>query len=82
MRFDEEKMARWTPRQNWEYDDGQESLVDAWKACMARKLEKEEADINNMRYRELHSSNPDRFFPEPLPYNRATRVDKDISREV
>ena len=51
MRFDDERMNQWTTRQYWNYEDGLEDLFDGWKASLKRRLEKEEADINNRSYR-------------------------------
>ena len=51
MRFDDERMDKWTTRQYWNYEDGLEDLFDGWKASLKRRLEKEEADINNRSYR-------------------------------
>ena len=51
MRFDDERMDQWTTREYWQYDDSLEDLLDGWRACLARSLEKEEADINNNLYR-------------------------------
>lgn len=52
MRFDDERMDQLTTRQYWEYEDGLDNLLDGWKACRARLLEKEEADINNRLFRQ------------------------------
>lgn len=51
MRYKEEKMDQWTTRQYWAEEDADEALFDGWKACLARRLEKEDADINNNLYR-------------------------------
>jgi len=51
MRYKDERMDQWTTRQYWQYDDSLEDLLDGWKACLARRLEKEDADINNNLYR-------------------------------
>ena len=51
MRSDDERMDKWTTRQYWNYEDAMEALFDGWKASLKRRLEKEEADINNRSYR-------------------------------
>ena len=45
------KMAYCTTRQYWAEEEAKEALLDGWKACLKRMLEKEEADINNRSYR-------------------------------
>jgi hypothetical protein len=52
MRFNDERMDQWTTRQYWDYEDGLDDLLDGWRACLKRRLEKEEADINNRSYRQ------------------------------
>jgi len=52
MRYKEEEMAHLTTREYWQYDDSLEDLLDGWKACRARRLEKEEAEVNIRLYRQ------------------------------
>lgn len=49
--FEDARMDLWTTRQYWQNEDALEKLFDGWKACLARRLAKEEADINNDLYR-------------------------------
>jgi len=46
------KMAHLTTRQYWQNEEATEALFDGWKASLARRMEKEEADINNRIYRQ------------------------------
>jgi hypothetical protein len=62
MRFNEEHIDQLTTRQYWEYEDSLEDLLDGWRACRARLLEKEEADINNNQYRQLRSVSRHRYI--------------------
>jgi hypothetical protein len=52
MRFKEEQEAHLTTRQWYAKEDRDDALLDGWRACRARRLEKEEADINNQLYRQ------------------------------
>lgn len=49
--FEDARMDLWTTRQYWQNEDALEKLFDGWEACLARRLAKEEADINNDLYR-------------------------------
>jgi len=62
MNFKEEDTALWTTRQWWAKEDLDDALLDGWRADYARKLEKEEADINNNQYRQLRSVSRHRYI--------------------
>ena len=51
MRFKEEQEAHLTTRQWYAKEDRDDALLDGWRASLARRLEKEEANINNRSYR-------------------------------
>ena len=46
------KMAHLTTRQYWQNEEADEALFDGWKASLARRMEKEEAEVNNRIYRQ------------------------------
>ena len=52
MRYKEEEMAHLTTREYWQNEEALENLSVGWRACLARRLEKEEAEVNNRIYRQ------------------------------
>lgn len=66
MRYKEEATDHLTTRQWYEREDRMDALLDGWRAEYARRLEKEEADINNNQYRQLRSVSRHRYiYVEP-----------------
>ena len=56
MKYKEEQEAHLTTRQWYAKEARDDALLDGWRACLARILEKEEADINNKLYRQGEKS--------------------------